>query len=106
VSTSKRYVPTAQIRDAVKGRETDVLKELGVQWNSRSSHIACPYPDHPDHEPSWRWDHKCIEKKGHSIFDVIAAKEGLSFEAAKMRVAEIIGRLERRLPRRSLSRTR
>jgi hypothetical protein len=106
VSASERYVPTAAIRDAVRGREMDVLREIGIQWNGGSNHIRCPYPDHPDHEPSWRWDHKqsvafcsCIgtrpgEKKGHSIFDVIATKEGLTFEAAKVRAAETLGRLD------------
>jgi len=104
VSTSEFYIKTAVIRAAVKGRETDILKALGIQWNHNASHIACPYPDHPDHEPSWRWHDKrmlafcsCIgtrtaEKKAHSIFDVIGAKEGLSFEAAKVRAAEVIGR--------------
>jgi hypothetical protein len=106
VSASEHYVPTAAIRDAVRGREMDVLRAMGIQWNGRSNHIRCPYPDHPDHEPSWRWDDKrkvafcsCIgtrpgEKQGHSIFDVIATKEGLSFEAAKVRAAEILGRLD------------
>ena len=106
VSASEHYVRTAAIRDAVSGCETDVLKALGILCNGRSSHIACPYPNHPDYEPSWRWDHKrmvafcsCIgtrsgEKNGHNIFDVIAAEEGLSFAATKVRVVEIIGRLD------------
>ena len=96
MSASENYVPAAAIRDAVRGREMDVLRAMGIQWNGQSNHIRCPYPDHPDHEPSWRWDDKrsvafcsCIgarsgEKKRHSIFDVIAAKEGIGFEAAKV----------------------
>jgi hypothetical protein len=104
VSVSKRFVSTAAIRNAVKGRETDVLEALGIQWNGKASHIVCPYPDHPDREPSWRWDDSrkvafcsCIgtrpgENKGHSIFGVIGTKEGLDREAARMRAAEIIGR--------------
>jgi hypothetical protein len=104
MSASEHYVPTGAIRDAVRGREMDVLRAMGIQWNGRSNHIRCPYPDHPDHEPSWRWDDKrkvafcsCIgtrlsEKKVHDIFGVVGAKEGLDFKAAKMRVAEIIGR--------------
>jgi Protein of unknown function (DUF3631)/Toprim domain len=104
VSASEHYLPAAAIRDAVRGHETDVLKALGIQWNGKSSHIVCPYPDHPDHEPSWRWDAKrkiafcsCIgtrpgENKGHSIFGIIGTKEGLNREDAKIRAAEIIGR--------------
>jgi hypothetical protein len=102
--TAERYVLTDAIRSAVRGRELDVLTELGILWKGESLHINCPYPDHPDHEPSWRWDEKrkvafcsCIgtranEKKVHDIFGVVGAKEGLDFKAAKMRVAEIIGR--------------
>jgi hypothetical protein len=94
------------IREAVSGRETEVFAALGIQWGGTSGHIACPYPDHPDHDPSWRWDDKrklafctCIgtrpgEDKAHSIFAVVAAKEGLDREAAKARVAEIIGRAD------------
>jgi hypothetical protein len=103
MSASEHYVPTGAIRDAVRGHETDVLRAMGIRWNGTSKHIRCPYPDHPDHEPSWRWDDKrkvafcsCIgtranEKKVHDIFGVVGAKEGLDFKAAKMRVAEIIG---------------
>jgi hypothetical protein len=104
VSAREPYIPTAAICDAVRGRESEVLRALGIQWSGNSSHIRCPYPDHPDHEPSWRWDEKrniafctCIgtrtnENKRHSIFGVVGAKEGVNFETAKMRVAEIIGR--------------
>jgi hypothetical protein len=83
-----------------------VLAALGIQWSGTSGHIACPYPDHPDRDPSWRWDDKrkvafctCVgtrpaENKAHTIFGVVGAKEGLDREAAKKRVAEIIGRTD------------
>jgi hypothetical protein len=104
MTPAERYVPNASIREAVKNREIGILNALGIPWSGGSSHISCPYPEHPDREPSWRWDDKrkvafctCIgsrpgENKGHSLFGVIAAKEGLDREAAKRRVAEIIGR--------------
>jgi Protein of unknown function (DUF3631)/Toprim domain len=104
MSAAQRYVPTAAIREAVRGRETDVLEAVGINWSQTSSKIRCPYPDHDDHEPSWRWDDErkvafcsCIgirpgENRAHSIFDVIGAKEGLGRKAATMRLAEIIGR--------------
>src|SRR5262245_10459763 len=100
----KPYVPLASINEAAKGRENDILSAVGIQWNGTSRHVRCPYPDHADHKPSWRWDDKrkvafctCIgsrrgEQKAHTIFRVVAAKEGLVGEAAKVRVAEIIGR--------------
>ena len=104
MSAREPYIPTGLLRDAVRGRELEVLRALGIQLSDNSRHIRCPYPDHPDHEPSWRWDEKrkiafcsCIgsrpnEKRGHNIFAVVGTKEGLDFETAKMRVAEIIGR--------------
>jgi hypothetical protein len=50
------YVQTADIRQAVRGRETDILDNLGIPWRDGRQHIRCPYPDHPDRNPSWRWD--------------------------------------------------
>ena len=104
MTAGKPYVTTNSIRTAATGREKDILAALGIPWDNTSSHLRCPYPDHPDLDPSWRWDNKrnvafctCIgsrpgEKKAHSIFGVVAAKEGLDWNAAKVRVAEIIGR--------------
>jgi hypothetical protein len=61
-------------------------------------HISCPYAEHADENPSWRWDERrarahcsCIER-GHSIFDVLMQVEAIDFEAAKLRVAEILRR--------------
>ena len=96
--TSDRYVTTRSIREAMKGRETEVLEALGIAWQDGAPHISCPYPEHADGNPSWRWDERraraycsCIERS-HSIFDVVMHVEGVDFEAAKLRVAEILGR--------------
>lgn len=96
-----RYVATKVIRTVVQGREGDVLDALGIAWrNRRGQHIQCPYPDHADADPSWRWDEAraralctCIEKSD-SIFDVVAKIKSLDFEAAKIRVAELLGRTD------------
>jgi Domain of unknown function (DUF927)/Toprim domain len=96
--TSDRYVPTPAIRAAVKGREKEVLEALRIAWAEGAPHISCPYSDHSDEDPSWRWDeHKakafctCIERS-HSIFDVVMRIESLEFDPAKLRIAEILGR--------------
>jgi hypothetical protein len=96
--TSHRYVGTHAIREAIKGRETEVLEALGIAWADGAPHISCPYAGHPDENPSWRWDARrakafctCIERS-HSILDVVIRIEDLEFEAAKLRVAEILGR--------------
>jgi hypothetical protein len=96
--TSYRYVATEAIREGVKNRETQVLDGLGIPWAERTPHISCPYPDHADQNPSWRWDERkarafctCTERS-HSVFDVVMRCEDIDFEAAKLRVAEILGR--------------
>ena len=92
------FVATRAIQQAVRGRETEVLDALGIAWDRGSPHIACPYPGHTDDNPSWRWDERkarafctCIERP-HSILDVVMKVESVDFEAAKLRVAEILGR--------------
>jgi hypothetical protein len=94
-----RFVPAPTIQAAVKGRETEVLEALGIAWQDGASHIHCPYPKHDDENPSWRWDRAkarayctCIERGGHSIFDVVMHVEGIEFETAKVRIAEMLGR--------------
>jgi hypothetical protein len=99
-----RYVETAPILEAVKGHELTVLASLSIDWSGGDrKHIRCPYPDHGG-GADWRWDERkrrafctCIgkragEKKSHSIFDVVALKEGIDFNDAKISVAQIIGR--------------
>lgn len=96
--TTGLFVAWNPIKQAVKGHETGVLASLGVSWNTSGSHIHCPYANHEDRNPSWRWDETkakarctCIERS-HSIFDVVMHIEGIDFDAAKLRVAEFIGR--------------
>ena len=99
------FVPTAAARDAVKERENDILSALGIQWSGKQ-HIRCPYPDHTDDHPSWRWDRGkrrayCTCTRSHSIFDVICKMKGISLDAAKVEAAEMIGRTDLiRRPRR------
>ena len=96
--TAERFVLTQAVREAVKGRETEVLQALGIGWPDGTPHISCPYPDHADEDPSWRWDERrvrayctCIEGS-HSIFEIAMGFEGLEFDAAKLRIAELLGR--------------
>jgi hypothetical protein len=44
-------------RDHLVGREVELLARLGIDWPQRGQrHIRCPFPDHEDRHPSWRWD--------------------------------------------------
>jgi hypothetical protein len=105
MTSPERYVSTAAIRRAVSGREVDILAALGIQCCG-SQHIHCPYPDHADNHPSWRWDAEkgcayCTCTRSDSIFDVIGKLKGISFEAAKIVAAELIGRTDLIRDRRS-----
>ena len=97
---SSEHVPTDAVRTAVKGHETDVLDALDVGWRSARPHIQCPYRDHSDANPSWRWDEKkerafcSCSRHADSIFDIVMKVEGLDFEAAKLRVAVILNRAD------------
>jgi hypothetical protein len=111
----EQYVPYKAIRDAVMGREVEVLQAVGIDWQGGRDHITCPYPGHGGAD-DWRWDDKksrafctCIgrqqgERKSHSIFDVVRVKEDCDFDAAKIRIVEIIGRSDLIRLKRSYSR--
>jgi hypothetical protein len=91
-----RFVPTDAAKAAIRGREAEVVRAVGVPWNGRGDHVTCPDPAHTDRNPSWRLmpngSAVCTCRPPHSVLDVIGYVEGLDFEAAKIRVAEILGR--------------
>ena len=96
--SGETYVKTSDIKSAVGGHEEAVLDAVVPQWRSTETHIDCPYPDHGG-ASDWRWDKKrlraiCTCCNGHSdsIFNVVQKCEGIDFDAAKVRVAELIGR--------------
>src|SRR4051794_22894970 len=95
---NRQSVATRAIQKAVKGHELKILDTLEIGRREGALHINCPYPAHDDQNPSWRWDEKkakayctCIAGS-HSIFDVARAIGGLDFEAAKIQVAQSLGR--------------
>jgi hypothetical protein len=95
MTAAERYVQQAAIKQAVAGHETQILDALNIDWDARG-HVDCPYPDHGG-KADWRWDSKyrkarCTCSKADSIFDVLMKIEGVDFEAAKVRVAEILKR--------------
>ena len=54
--SGERFVRTKAIKAVVAGRETAVLDKLGIKWRDSRPHLRCPYPEHVDANPSWRWD--------------------------------------------------
>jgi hypothetical protein len=86
------------IKEAVVGREAEILHKLGIRWRDGHPHIRCPYLAHVDKNPSWRWDPEkraafctCTDKPV-SIFDIIMRVEVVDFGRAANHAAEIIGR--------------
>ena len=71
--TGERYVATKAIREAVRGRETDILDALGIDWRRGRPHIHCPYRDHTDNDPSWRWD----ERRSRALCTCIAGSDSI-----------------------------
>jgi MarR family len=95
-----RLVDSAKIRAALKGCETKVLDALGIPWRQGKPHISCPYPDHVDHHPSWRWDARKVRaycschRGGRSVLDVIMHMERMDIGPAMVRAAELLGRAD------------
>ena len=66
----------------IAGRETEILDALKIAWRKACSatgsvKMHCPFPDHEDKHPSWRWDTgkakwhcTCGERSG-SVFDAV-----------------------------------
>ncbi len=96
-SDAPRFVVTRDIKAAVQGHEETILDGLGIDWRRGRPHITCPYPEHGGAD-DWRWDAKkslafctCAEK-GDNAIEVLRKCEGLNFDDAKIRVAEMVGR--------------
>lgn len=92
------FVATVTARQAVAGRETEILDRLGIPWRDGRPHIDCPYSSHGGRN-DWRWDAAearayCTCSAGGSIFDVVSKVENLEFRAAKVRALELIGRTD------------
>jgi hypothetical protein len=92
----QRFVTKADIRAAVKGRETDLLDALNIDWRRAKPHIRCPYRDHDDNHPSWRWDERKCKAfctcGVRDVLGVLVGVEGIESDAAKVRVAELLKR--------------
>jgi hypothetical protein len=52
-----RLSPRPSAKELIRGRELDLLNHFGVAWPAQGkTHMCCPFSDHPDDNPSWRWD--------------------------------------------------
>src|SRR5207237_1332952 len=75
--------------------EAEGVRGVGVPWHGHD-HSRCPYGTHADNDPSWRLTEQalaiCSCRPAHNVFQVVMTMEGIDFDAAKLRVAEILGR--------------
>ena len=83
-----------EIRRAVCGREVEVLGAVGVN-PPRRGHILCPFPDHEDGDPSWRWRFNrrrfiCTCGAG-DLIDVVQKIRGCGFMDALRFIASVLG---------------
>ncbi|MGU3663944.1 DUF927 domain-containing protein [Methylobacterium sp. A49B] len=97
---SSRYVETKAARQAVAGREAEIVEALGVAWTpGRRGHIDCPYPDHGGKD-DWRLTERgraictCTGSKSDDVFAIAGKIERLNFTDAKIRCVEIVGRAD------------
>jgi hypothetical protein len=95
---SGSFVLTEDIKVAVLDHEGVVLDAVGISGWRTGRHVRCPYPSHADKRPSWRWDVAerrafcTCDDRAADIFEVVARMTAVGFPAAKLRVAEMIGR--------------
>jgi phage/plasmid primase-like uncharacterized protein len=72
------------------GEELQILSRLGIVWRPGArKHINCPFPDHEDKRPSWRWDDDkrrwlctCGHRHG-DVLDAVTRMLGCSLPQAK-----------------------
>jgi len=61
----------------VAGRSAEVLNALGIDLRSLRRHVLCPFPNHEDRNPSFRFDEKAARfyctctPKGGSVVDLV-----------------------------------
>jgi hypothetical protein len=84
-----------QAQAIINGRQLQVLAALGIHWRQSSKHIRCPFPDHDDHNPSWRWDDAsgkwfCTCGNG-DVLDAVQRMRGVAFKAAVAFVEQVVG---------------
>jgi hypothetical protein len=94
IGAEERFVQTADIRAAVKERETHLLDALNIDWRAGQPHITCPYKHHADSNPSWRCDRSkrrafCTCGTRDAL-GVLVGVEAIEFAAAKIRGAELL----------------
>jgi hypothetical protein len=94
--TQTRKRDAAAVKKELQGREIELLNHLGIDWAPKKrTHINCPFPDHDDKNPSWRWDDAgsrffcTCAPQGGDVFDVCARLNGWGLAEALAYVEDV-----------------
>src|SRR5690242_16311473 len=99
----------ADIHQGIAGRERELLHLLKLDLPKNGQHRRCPFPDHQDEHPSWRWDDKkrrwfcTCAPKGGTVIDAVMRLLSLDFKDAANFVRKTLrldGEAPARKPRR------
>lgn len=85
----------ANVSELVGGRESEILAALGIDLDASGAHVRCPYPDHEDVHPSYRWiageaKAVCTCRSKHGIIDVVMNAKGLDFAGAARWIEDVL----------------
>lgn len=87
-------LPLNDLKAEIAGREHEVLAALGITPRARG-HINCPFPDHSDRNPSFRWDNRrarwyCTCGIG-DVIDAVQRAHGTDFAGAARFIRDVLG---------------
>ena len=97
MSNGKPRLSVDEAKSALRSREIELLRWLGIAWppQKRATHIHCPIPGHRDDDPSWRWNE---DKRlwictcgGGDIIKLVQEVEGVDFPGAMELIADFLG---------------
>ena len=91
-----------KISDLVRGNEATILQALGITWPpAGATHITCPFPDHDDANPSWRWNAQskrwfcsCFHngRQSGDVVDAVQRVLGLGFDASAKWIRTVLNK--------------
>ncbi len=89
---------TERLRTVEKSHADKILAAIGAKPQIGKRHQRCPFSDHEDRNPSFRYDPDaglvyctCLEEQGCSLTDAISRARGLDFQAAVREIEAITG---------------
>ncbi len=90
---------TERLRRVEKANADRILAAIGANSQVGKRHQHCPFPDHEDRNPSFRYDPDsglvfctCLDRQGTSLTDALIKAQGLAdFNSAVREIEAITG---------------